>query len=358
MESASTYKAIGLMSGTSGDGLDIAYCHFSFDNHWRYSIEKASTLPFPSALLQKLSSSHLMTGEALSFLDVEFGTWMGKAVREFCDQHQLEPDIVASHGHTVFHRPDHGLTKQIGAGWPLRQQGGIPVINDFRSLDVALGGQGAPLAPIGDHYLFPAYDFCLNLGGISNISMLHNGQRIAFDISPFNLLLNPLAQRKGLAYDDGGKLASKGQVISTLLTALNEQPFYSQRGAKSLGRENIEQDFLPLLQSQKASVEDLLRTLVEHYAVQIADVVLAYGTAEKGKLLVTGGGAYHAFFIQTLQDKLGDKVTVIVPPSDLVEFKEALIFAFLGVLRWRGEPNSMASVTGASCDSCGGVLFP
>ncbi|GGF34830.1 anhydro-N-acetylmuramic acid kinase [Echinicola rosea] len=358
MKSSDTYEAIGLMSGTSGDGLDIAHCCFQQNDKWEFTIVEAETVAFPAALAKKLSQSHLLSGEQLSLLDVDFGAWMGKQVKAFCHKHQLRPAVVCSHGHTVFHQPSLGMTKQIGLGWSLREKAGFPVINDFRSLDVALGGQGAPLAPAGDHFLFPDYEGCLNLGGISNISMMHQGQRLAFDVSPFNLLLNEVAAKKGLPYDDQGNLAAAGKVNTAFLAQLNAIDFYTHQGAKSLGREEMEGIFLPLLKQQNDTEEDLLATLVAHYTEQIAKVVQQLFPPHKGKLLVSGGGAYNAFFIGQLQKRLGNHIEVVVPDRSIVEFKEALIFAFLGVLKLNNEVNTFASVTGASRDSCGGVHYP
>ncbi|UCS94481.1 anhydro-N-acetylmuramic acid kinase [Echinicola marina] len=357
MDTSNIYHIIGLMSGTSGDGLDMAHCRFVYEQKWSFSIIEATTVPFPENLGKKLNQAHQLSGEELCLLDREFGTWMGEKIKEFCKSYQLRPDAVASHGHTVFHQPQKRLTTQIGCGWSLMQTCGLPVINDFRTLDVLLGGQGAPLAPVGDHYLFEAYDFCLNLGGIANISMISKGQRKAFDTSPFNLLLNHFAAKKGLPYDDKGKLAKKGKVIPELLEQLNSLPYYENIGAKSLGRENIENSFLPLLENRNAEVEDTLATLVRHYAEQISKVVLEHSIKSPSKLLITGGGAYNHFFIEVLSEKLGDKAIAIVPDREIVDFKEALIFAFLGVLKLRKEANSLASVTGASRNSCGGTLY-
>ncbi|AWW30521.1 anhydro-N-acetylmuramic acid kinase [Echinicola strongylocentroti] len=357
MKSSDTYKAIGLMSGTSGDGLDIAHCTFRRTATWSFVIDKASTVPFPVDLGRRLGGSHLLSGEELALLDVDFGSWMGKCVRQFCQENKLTPDLVASHGHTVFHQPHKGMTLQIGSGWTLSQESNCTVINDFRSLDVSLGGQGAPLAPVGDHFLFPAYDFCLNLGGISNVSMMHNGKRAAFDVSPFNLLLNELARKKGLPYDRGGKMASAGTVNTTFLNQLNSVGFYQKEGAKSLGREEMESVFLPLLNQQEDTIENLLATLITHYTEQISKVIHHHPTIQTNKLLVTGGGAYNDYFIKQLQQRLGTMTEVVVPAPSIVEFKEAVIFAFLGVLKMNNEINTFGSVTGANRDSSGGVLY-
>lgn len=351
------YNMIGLMSGTSGDGLDVASVHFELKNIWTFRIDRAETYPFPQDLGKKLAISHQLSGLELSQLDVDFGTWMGNQVRTFCEKHQLRPDAIASHGHTVFHQPASGLSLQIGNGWALHQACGQKVINDFRMLDVQLGGQGAPLVPIGDQLLFRGVDFCVNLGGISNISMEKEGKRIAFDCSPFNLLLNAEAQKLGKAYDKGGEIARSGEVNLTLFEALNRHPFYSKNAAKSLGREDMDRDFSPLIANSGLSPADTLSTLVEHFAYQIASVIHSFSQKEIPSVLLTGGGAYHAYFIERLDHYLKHNWQQIEADSELIEFKEALIFAFLGVLRLRGENNCLASVTGASHDNCGGTIY-
>ncbi|EPR66051.1 Anhydro-N-acetylmuramic acid kinase [Cyclobacterium qasimii M12-11B] len=347
------------MSGTSGDGLDIACCEFTIKKNWRFKIIKAETIPFTKELEQSLQNAHLLDAESLECLDLEFGEWMGKVTKDFCLKNNLKPTAIASHGHTVFHRPDLKMTKQIGNGFALSHTAGLPVINDFRKLDVVMGGQGAPLVPIGDALLFSDFDFALNLGGIANISMDNHGERIAFDTCPFNLLFNHFALKSGKAYDEGGNLARSGSIIPEALTALNSLGFYQQKGAKSLGRENISQDFFPVLNHDTYSPNDVLTTLSEHYAACIARIILDHAKEKstKSQLLVTGGGAYNTFFIQNLQNKISHKVNLVLPEKQIIDFKEALVFAFLGVLRLRKENNCLASVTGATEDNCGGTIF-
>lgn len=353
-----SYKMIGLMSGTSGDGLDVAFCEFTLRDKWSYQIGKAETIPFPPSLRESLTFAHRLGGEDLAYLDVLFGKWMGQNVRTFCEHNGFAPDAIASHGHTVFHQPDKGFTLQIGNGWALHQASGWPVINDFRTLDVMLGGQGAPLVPIGDRYLFSEYDFCLNLGGIANISMETFIGREAFDISPFNLLLNFYAGKKGLEFDDQGRLAESGSVIPDLLDELEELPLYHQTRRKSLGREDILTTYIPLLDKYLALPEDFLSTLVEHFSRRIGRVILSHSApAKPSTVLVTGGGAYNRFFIRELFKHCGEAIKIIIPEDRLVDFKEALIFAFLGVLRMRKENNCLKTATSASKDSCGGTLY-
>lgn len=352
-----SYQIIGLMSGTSGDGLDLAYCEFQKQENWSFEILESSTIPFPEKLGHQLMHSHLLSALELAILDVDFGKWMGEQVKDFCEDREIKPLAVCAHGHTVYHQPEKGLSLQIGNGWALHLASGLQVINDFRMLDVSLGGQGAPLVPIGDQLLFPQIDYCINLGGIANISMDQSGKRIAYDCCPFNLLLNSQANLLGAPFDRDGNWAREGSVDLALLQDLNQLPFYANKNPKSLGREDIEQDFMPLIADSLLSEKDILCTLVEHYAIQIAAVILAHPQPNPPSVLITGGGAYNRYFIERLDYHLEGKWKQYQASSELIEFKEALIFGFLGVLKLRGEVNALASVTGASRDSCGGTVF-
>ena len=351
------FTLIGLMSGTSGDGLDIAHCHFEYLNGWSYEILQAKTESFPDSLGDRLQASHQVSGLELSLLDVEFGRWMGEKVKAFCIEHQVKPMAIASHGHTVFHQPAKKLSLQIGNGWALHESSGEKVIADFRMLDVQLGGQGAPLVPIGDRLLFPNVDFCINLGGISNLSMEYQGKRIAFDTSPFNLVLNPLAKKLGKPFDENGAWAREGKTNESLLEKLNSLSFYTSFSAKSLGREDMENDFFPLVENSGLHPKDALSTLIEHFAFQITKVITHYTSSAKPSILLTGGGAYNLYFKERLDHHLRHNWIQIEAPSELIEFKEALIFAFLGALRLRGDINCLSSVTGAVKDSSGGVIY-
>jgi anhydro-N-acetylmuramic acid kinase len=356
MHNPASYPMVGLMSGTSGDGLDIVFAIFHKDKDWVFELVCGETIQFPDDLGDALSRCHTFYGEDLAYLDIQFGHWMGTQVADFCRRHQVSPRAVASHGHTVFHQPENRLTLQIGNGWALHVASKLPVINDFRSLDVQLGGQGAPLVPIGDKLLFPAYDYCLNLGGIANISLERQGQRIAFDICPFNLLFDHFSKKLGLSYDDRGNLAKSGKALPHMLDDLSHIPYYALKGSKSLGREDIEKHFLPVTDIPDKNPADILATLSEHFATVITKCVND-SSIKNGLLLATGGGALNTFFLEKMASKLGDNTTVSVPDKDLLAYKEALIFAFLGVLRLRNEVNSLASVSGASRNNCGGTLY-
>ena len=345
------YKGIGLMSGTSLDGLDMAYCLFVYDKQWTFTIERTETVEYEKNFREQLRNATHLSSDELSELNSSFGHFLGLHVRKFIDKHGLNPDFIASHGHTVFHKPEKGYSLQVGDGNALAAQTGFPVIYDFRSLDVALGGQGAPLVPIGDKLLFSEYSACLNLGGIANISFDKNGQRQAFDICPVNMVLNYLAEKKGLPYDDQGKMARTGQLIDPLLQKLNTLAYYQQDGPRSLGKEWVVQNVFPLLDSERYQINDLLHTFIQHITFQLMRVI---DTLPKGKILISGGGAYNTYCIDLLKQKTSHEI--IIPQKTIIDYKEALIFAFLGVLRLRGEVNTLASVTGAATDSCGGVI--
>lgn len=354
-----SYRAIGLMSGTSLDGLDLACCLLQPSaKGYDYRIEKAVTVPYPAHWQERLPELVRASALQLQEAHIQLGRYMGEEVRKFIDSHSLRPDLVCSHGHTIFHQPARGFSLQIGDGYQLMLHSGCRVVNDFRSLDVALGGQGAPLVPIGDELLFGEYDFCLNLGGIANVSARSGGRRVAFDICPANMVLNSLARQKGKAYDEGGQLASAGREDTALLEELNKLDFYRQSGPKSLGYEWVSSTVFPLLQSSPLSTPDLLHTFCRHIAGQIRLALQPFSSLETKQLLLTGGGAYNRFLARLIGEELSPlNIEVIIPARQLVEFKEALVFALLGVLRIRQEVNCLASVTGARHDSCGGILY-
>jgi len=346
------YNVIGLMSGTSLDGLDIAFCEFTFvTSKWVFEIKQAETIRYSKAWQQRLTS--IANGSAIELVKahIEYGELLGKYTLAFITKHNIKAELVASHGHTVFHQPAKKITFQLGSGAALAGQCGLSVASDFRSLDVALGGQGAPLVPIGDRLLFHQYDYCLNLGGFANISSENKNQRIAYDICPVNIVLNELSRSIGKEFDRGGMLARKGTINIPMLEALNKLPYYKQAFPKSLGREWVEEIFMPVLKKNKSTVADKLCTVVEHVAIQVGK---SMGTG-KGAVLITGGGAYNDFLMERI--KANTKLKVVVPGKKLIEFKEAMIFAFLGVLRMRNEHNCLSSVTGASQNNTGGSIY-
>ena len=346
-----TWLAIGLMSGSSLDGVDLVLTKLvSDEGRYSYVILDAETLPYPESWRARLSDAFHHQPETMKALDKAYGEYLGQCVHAFMKARGVKPDFVASHGHTIFHKPEQHYTLQIGDGQAIADHCGVLTINDFRSEDVQKGGQGAPLVPIGDRLLFGEYELCLNIGGIANISYECEGQRIAYDICIANQALNWLAQREGLDYDQDGLMARNGHINKSLLEALNANEYYRQAPPKSLGREFFETYQRGLLEPIPSN--DALATFTTHIAVQIAQSV---NNQPKGRLLVTGGGAHNAYLLECIQRHT--KHQVVVPDRQTVDYKEALIFTLLGLLRIEGHINVLSSVTGAPTDSCSGQLW-
>lgn len=346
-----SYNVIGIMSGTSLDGVDLAYCKFTYqEGVWAYEILKTLSITYQDSWKNKLSNGFNLKSSQLDSLSKSYGEYLGNLVLNFIQSNSLEVNFIASHGHTIFHKPEQGITLQIGDGQTLAKTCRIPVIYNFRTLDVQLGGQGAPLVPIGDQLLFRSFDYCLNLGGFANISFEDNHKRIAFDICGVNIVINSLCERIGKSYDHNGKIAASGEIILDLLDQLNSLSYYQQEAPKSLGREWIEENILPLLSSDSFKTEDLLRTYYEHITHQIASSI---SLNKSHTILVSGGGAHNQFLMNLLKEA---GLNFQKASDELIDFKEALIFAFLGVLKMRDEINCLSSVTGASKDCSGGII--
>lgn len=348
------YNVIGVMSGTSLDGVDLAHIRFEWhDGNWQFEIGACETIPYTSDWVTRLKEAVSWSRAQLDQLNIEYTDLLGSIIRDFIDRNALSGlDAVCSHGHTILHNPAEGYTLQIGNRPEIAARTGQTVVCDFRVQDVAVGGQGAPLVPIGDRLLFADYTYCLNLGGFSNVSFEEEGRRIAFDISPVNTVLNHYARTMGWDYDDRGQFAATGQVNPALLAALDALDFYTSPYPKSLGFEFVRETVLPLLESYDAKPNDIMATFTEHIARQVALAL----PVKKGRMLVTGGGAYNDFLIARMQAHL-PQLEIIIPDRKILEFKEALIFALLGVLRLRGENNILSSVTGAGEDHCGGFIY-
>lgn len=346
------------MSGTSLDGLDIACCEFHKSGEkWHFNILKADTATYSTEWVDKLQRLTEMSGLELTKTDLQLGRLMGEKVQEFVDKHQLEVDFVASHGHTVFHQPEEGLTLQIGNGHQLRAACGLPVIADFRSWDVALGGQGAPLVPIGDRLLFGEYALCLNIGGIANISAETGGKRQAYDICGANMVLNHFARKAGQPYDKGGKMAEKGSLQPELLTELNALDFYQQAPPKSLGYEWVYEQVIPKLENSGHKTQDILHTYCHHAGRMIAQEARRFSSNAKNNMLITGGGAYNDFLVKCIKEYSENKFSVKIPERSIIDYKEALIFAFLGILKAMNQTNVLKEATGANSNNCGGVIY-
>ena len=350
-----TYNIVGVMSGTSLDGIDLCWVKFYKNSQWTFEILAAETIDYSTSTKAKLKTVLSLSSDALSQFNIEYTRQLGHHITTFLKQNNIQNlDAVCSHGHTVFHQPDEGVTLQIGNLPELARQIGQTVICDFRTQDVALGGQGAPLVPIGDELLFSAYDFCLNLGGFANISFNDNNQRLAFDICPVNIVLNPYAEKLGVPFDRDGQFARQGQLHTPLLEQLNSLKFYKKDPPRSLGLEWVVNQIIPIVDRFKLPPTTVLRTLVEHSAIQISNVIRNYNL-HLG--LFSGGGVHNSFLVERVCQQTGCEIDTI--NQDIINFKEALVFGFLGVLKLRNEVNCLSSVTGASRDhSSGKIYFP
>jgi anhydro-N-acetylmuramic acid kinase len=347
------YNVIGVMSGTSLDGVDLAYIQFNYSENWTFEIFQSETVSYSEYWLNRLKNAIHINPSELEELNLSYTKLLASIISEFISKHHLTKiDAVCSHGHTILHQPQNGFTLQIGNLPMIRDLVNQTIVCDFRVQDVQLGGQGAPLVPIGDELLFSKYDYCLNLGGFSNVSFNENGKRIAFDISPVNTVLNFYANELGFPYDDAGDFAKSGSINQDLLQQLNDLDFYKTSYPKSLGMEFVNAEIFPLIDSFSIEVKDKLCTFVEHIAIQIANIC----SKPNAKLFITGGGAYNLFLIERLQNYLSS-VEIVIPDDKTIQFKEALIFGFLGVLRLRNEINVLSSVTGASKNHSSGVIF-
>ncbi len=345
-------KIIGVMSGTSLDGIDVAELVFSeSEGNIQFEILKAQTIPYDSDWIKKLSNSINYSQAELKILNQDYTEVLGNTIKKFISANNIQNiTAVASHGHTVLHQPQNGITLQIGNLPEIAQIIGQKVVCDFRTQDVHYKGQGAPLVPIGDQLLFPEYDYCLNLGGFSNISFEKNGRRIAYDICAVNTVLNFYALKLGFYYDDKGQISESGTYDTALFNQLNSLDFYRQKHPKSLGYEFIKSDIFPI--TENYMTKTVLRTFTEHIAYQISINI----ENENSKLLITGGGAYNEFLINRIKHYL-PKTEIIIPCPELIEYKEALIFGLLGYLRLKNQINVLSSVTGATHDHCSGVIY-
>jgi anhydro-N-acetylmuramic acid kinase len=343
--------AIGLMSGTSLDGIDLVYVLFKNDDYKDFTIIHAETIPYSKEWKQLLQNAIFSDEATLQKLDITYGQFLGGILNNFISNYKISTiDFIASHGHTILHQPKKGITLQIGSGQEIAKITKQKVVCDFRTQDVKLGGQGAPLVPIGDELLFSEYDFCLNLGGFSNVSYHKANTRIAFDICPVNIVLNFYANKMGLEYDASGKIASEGNINKTLLEKLDALEFYQQKPPKSLGLEWVQKNMFPLIDAFEMDIPSILRTFVAHIAQQISKVIY-----KNDQVLVTGGGTFNTFLMDEIRKYSNSYMKL--PTKELIDYKEALVFAFLGLLKIRNEINCLQSVTGASKNHSSGVVF-
>lgn len=356
------YKVIGLMSGSSLDGLDIAFVEFSEKaGNWSFEILNATCVPYDINWTEKLKSAINVSAMDYQLLHTAYGKYLGEKVNDFIETNGLhhKVNLIGSHGHTTFHSPEKHMTHQLGEGAAIAAETKLPVVSDLRALDIAFGGQGAPIVPIGEKLLFPDYHFFLNMGGIANVSANTENEIIAFDICAANRVLNMLSAEKGQDYDDGGKMAASGKINNELLEKLNSLDYYFIPHPKSLANSFGTDIIYPLIKEFKLSIEDALCTYVEHICIQVKQSLSTFfSNAAIQKLMITGGGAFNNFLIERLSINLREiNFEVFIPAEEIVQYKEALIMALIGILRWREQYNVLASVTGASQNSIGGALW-
>ena len=341
------------MSGTSLDGLDICFVSFKKSNYSKYNIIISKTYSYNEKWIEKLKKSIFLNKQELKKIDIEYGTLISNYLKEFISEFSIDKiDLISSHGHTVFHEPNKGKTLQIGDGKTINKIVKTDVVCDFRTQDVKYKGQGAPLVPIGDLHLFSNYKFCLNLGGFSNVSIKDNNKIKAFDICPVNTVLNHYSKKMGYTFDQDGVLSKKGTVNLDLLNQLNQMSFYNKLGPKSLGIEFVKSKVIPLIDSHILNPKDILRTYIEHISDQISKSI---GSYFNDRILISGGGTYNNTLIDSIKTKVKSKV--IIPDSQIIDYKEALIFAYMGLLKSKEKINCLKSVTGAIKDHSSGKIF-
>lgn len=358
------YRVIGLMSGSSLDGLDMALVEFNkIDDKWSFNLLSACMETFDSEIENRLRQAHEITAFEYCKLHRDFGFYCGKKVNEFVSASGFSANeilLVASHGHTVFHFPDdHRFTAQLGDGAALAATSGINVVSDLRALDLAYGGKGAPIVPLGESELFHGYHYFLNLGGIANLSCRDQHRYVAFDVCAANAVLNRLCNDVGMPFDEGGKLATAGKCNVQLLQTLNALEYYQRIPPKTLDNKAGRDEIYPLVKSFSLPVQEALHTYCVHIARQVAKAIMdRNGVAAPRKMLVTGGGAFNHFLIQQLQEAvfaLG--IEVVIPSADIVNYKEAIVMAYLGLMRYFHKPTVIQTVTGAARASSGGALW-
>lgn len=346
-----TYSVIGVMSGTSLDGIDLLHCTIKAGTSFSFEIHTASTYAYSPVWKEKLAHAHTWPLDKIKALDEDYTILLSEFINKFINDNNVSAlDFIASHGHTILHQPENQFTYQIGNLSKLAKLTAQKIICDFRVQDVELGGQGAPLVPIGDRLLFGEFDACLNLGGFANISFEKDNQRIAYDISPVNKVLNPYANKLGKEFDESGSIARASVVNMELLAQLDQLQYYSKPWPKSLGIEWLEAEFLPLLNLAKSGSEEIIATCTQHFAHQIAKAISGHK-----RVLFTGGGAFNTYLMELISAETNAEL--ILPAPGIINYKEALIFALLGVLKDRGEINVLSSVTGASRDHSSGKVF-
>lgn len=356
------YNTIGIMSGSSLDGIDIVYVEFYFENkEWKYLVMESNCYPYNPEWHDKLSDLHKASAFDYQQTDYELGKYIGESINHFIDTYNINKKdlIIGSHGHTIFHEPAKGFTSQIGSGATISALTNSTVVTNLRSGDVSLGGQGAPIVPIGERYLWPGYSMYLNIGGIANITVHNNKETIAYDICAANRVLNLLANKIKMEYDKDGTTARSGKIHTELLSTLNNIEYYKQSYPKTLNNSFGTEYIYNIIESYSLTVEDALFTYTEHIAIQISNVInLHQKQMDKStEVFITGGGALNKYLIERIQHYINKDTNIVIPSKLIIEFKEAIIMAFLGLLRVLNKTNVLSSVTGAKRNSSNGCIW-
>lgn len=342
------YHVLGVMSGSSLDGLDVCLTKFNQSSSWAYEILAADTLDIPEALKLQLRQSDRLKARSLFLLDQQYGNWMGEQIRHWRSKNKHKVDLIGVHGHTVFHEPKEGFSIQIGNGANVCVATGIPTVDRFREKDIILGGQGAPLVPFGERLLWPQYQVFINLGGIANVAT-HGSTTRAWDIAPCNQVLNHLAKLAGKDYDENGQIAREGALDPQWLENLRSLDYFSKPAPKSLSNQWTQE----VLHQAPNNIKDALNTYVHFLGEQIAADLKAVPDGQV--VLITGGGAYNSYLIETIK-KMSPGLQFVLPEHQLIAYKEALVFGLMALHRQLELPNVLSSVTGALRDSVSGVL--
>jgi len=355
------YNVIGITSGTSLAGLDLVFAALTeVRGKWTYEVKASERVEYTAEWEEKLGKAADLPARDYLLLHSEYGHFIGHAVNQFIADHQLDHQVhfIAAHGDTVFHIPAQKMTAQLGDGAAISAVTGLSVISDLRAMDIAFGGKGAPLLPIAEQLLFPDYQYRVNLGENATLAAQIDGQLIASDICACNYVLDTLAETLNFPFDKDGQLAAGGVTDQSLLNALNGLAFYNEASPRHMSSKFGTGTVLPMIQQHQLSTQGKLNTYTHHIAAQIEKIVKDLLPQEENvprSLLLTGGGAANTYLVKTIEAALQPHNVTVTVQHD--PFRNALMIALLGALRWRQEPNGLASVTGAEKDSVGGALW-
>lgn len=360
-----TYRVLGLLSGSSLDGADLAVCSFSVDpltptKLLSWNIHLARTIPYPQEWITRFKNLPGASARDLVLADTELGHYYGVLINQLLKEHSITVDLISSHGHTIFHFPELKTTTQIGDGAAIVSETGIDTVTQLRSVDVAFAGEGAPLAPLGDRYLYPGYTYYLNLGGIANVTAYQDEKIIAFDICPCNQIFNALAETIGQDFDRDGAIAASGNLNHPLLARLQDDDYLIKPYPKSLDNTWSQEHQVKQAIQWDARLEDKMNTAVEFVALEIAkacrQLTQPESSTERPTLFCTGGGALNAHLISRIAFHCPE-IELVLPSRKIIEFKEVSFIALAGLFRCLRVPNLYASVTGAPSDTINGALY-